>query len=384
MFRELLSCFGTIDDPRQQNKTEHKLVDILAITVCAVLTHAESFEDIALYGRLKEKWLRQFLELPGGLPSHDTIRRVFMLIDARQFETCFLTWTRQVFPQCRDTDGGVMLNQIAVDGKTLRRSFDRRHGLSPLHVVSAFATRSGLTLAQKIVGDKKGEAEVLPTLLEGLELAGALISLDALYARKGIASTIIDKGADYLIALKGNQKKDHITVSKYFSTVAFNKSMSLRPVFDAFDESHGRLTRRRAFVTTEPELLDALEGWAGLTQVIAVETITSQNRVHGGERGKITSDIRYFLTSSAISGEALAAAVRNHWAIENSLHWVLDIGFREDECRVRDRNAASNLAAIRKIAINLVKADSSVRGSIKGKRKAAGWDNSFMQKIIAL
>lgn len=381
MFRELLSCFDTIDDPRQRNKTEHKLVDILAITVCAVLTHAESFEDIALYGRLKEKWLRQFLELPGGLPSHDTIRRVFMLIDARQFEACFLAWTRQVFPQNQDTEG---INQIAVDGKTLRRSFDRRQGLSPLHVVSAFATRSGLTLAQKVVGDKKGEAELLPALLEGLELTGALISLDALYARKDIAATIVERRADYLIALKGNQKKDYIAVSQYFDTAAFSKGMLLRPIFDAFDDRHGRLTRRRAFVTTEPKLLNSLGGWTGLTQIIAVETITCQNHVHGGERGKITSDIRYFLTSAVMSGQALAAAVRNHWSIENSLHWVLDIGFREDECRVRDRNAASNLSAIRKIAINLVKADSSVKGSIKGKRKAAGWDNDFMQKIIAL
>lgn len=380
MFRELLTCFGSIEEPRQAGKVEHRLEDVLAITVCAVLTHAESFEDIELYAHHKEKWLRQFLTLPNGIPSHDTFRRVFMLIDADEFEHCFLAWTQAVFSPVGQEEP----RQIAVDGKAMRRSFDRRKGTSPLHVVSAFATQEGLTLAQKVVAKKSGEVEAFLQMLEGLNLTGALISLDALYARKTLAKEIVEQGADYLIALKKNNKKDHVQVVEYFAQTTFGRIPQTPAVFDAFDDTHGRLVRRRAFVTDDPGLISTLDGWPGLTKVIAVETISSVNHVHGGGRGEVSSDIRYFLTSATLDGAALAAAVRNHWAIENSLHWVLDIGFREDECRVRNRNAAANLSVIRKIAINLIKADKSQKGSINGRRKAAGWDNDYMQKIIGL
>ncbi len=380
MFQELLRSFGAIEEPRQESKVDHLLIDILAITVCAVLAHAETFEDIELYGKHKEKWLRQFLQLPNGIPSHDTFRRVFMLIDAEHFEACFLSWTRAVFvPPEEDA-----LRQIAVDGKSMRRSFDRRRGTSALHAVSAFATQSGVTLAQRVVAEKSGEAEVLLPLLRGLDLAGALISLDALYARKAFAGSIVDQGADYLIALKKNNKTDHARVVDHFSRTSFGKIPDTPAVYDAFDETHGRLVRRRAFVTDDPELIDDLSGWPGLHQIIAVETITSITNAHGGGRGKTKSDIRYFLTSSQADGLALASAVRAHWAIENSLHWVLDVVFREDESRLRDRNAAANLAIIRKIAVNLVKADKSAKGSVKGRRKAAGWDNDYMQKLVRL
>ena len=377
MFQELLTSFGGIEDARQEGKVDHLLIDVLAITVCAVLAHAETFEDIALYGKHKEKWLQRFLELPNGIPSHDTFRRVFMLVEAEQFEAGFLAWTRAVF---KPPENGLP-RQIAVDGKVMRRSFDRRKGNSPLHVVSAFATQSGLTLAQRVVAEKSGEVEALLPLLEGLDLTGTLISLDALYAQKKLMSKIRDQGADYLIALKKNNKKDHARVVEHFADTTFGKIPDSPAVFDAFEETHGRLTRRRAFVSSDPELIAALQEWRNVRQVIAVENITSNTNAHGGGRGETKSDIRYFLTSSSADGD-LAAAVRNHWAIENSLHWVLDVGFREDESRLRDRNAAANLAVIRKIAINLVKADKSQKGSIKGRRKAAGWDNDYMQKII--
>lgn len=378
MFQELLTSFGAIEEPRQVGKVDHLLIDVLAITVCAVLAHAETFEDIALYGKHKEKWLRKFLELPNGIPSHDTFRRVFMLVKAERFETCFLTWARSVFVPPKKGPP----RQIAVDGKTMRRSFDRRKGRSPLHVVSAFATQSGLTLAQRVVAEKSGEVEVLLPLLEGLDLTGALISLDALYAQKPLVNKIVGQGADYLIALKRNNKKDHARVVEHFAHTAFGKIPDSPAVFDAFEETHGRLTRRRAFVSNDPELITALHEWCDVRQVIAVENITSNTNAHGGGRGETKSDIRYFLTSSAADGLTLAAAVRDHWAIENSLHWVLDVGFREDECRIRDRNAAANLAVIRKIAINLVKADKTQKGSVKGRRKAAGWNNDYMQKVI--
>ena len=208
MFQELLTSFGAIEEPRQVGKVDHLLIDVLAITVCAVLAHAETFEDIALYGKHKEKWLRQFLELPNGIPSHDTFRRVFMLVEAERFEACFVAWTRAVFTPTENSSP----RQIAVDGKVMRRSFDRRKGNSPLHVVSAFATQSGLTLAQRVIAEKSGEAEALLPLLEGLDLTGALISLDALYAQKSLVAKVVEQGADYLIALKKNNKNDHARV----------------------------------------------------------------------------------------------------------------------------------------------------------------------------
>ena len=378
MFQELLTSFGAIEEPRQVGKVDHLLIDVLAITVCAVLAHAETFEDIALYGKHKKKWLRQFLELPNGIPSHDTFRRVFLLVEAERFEACFVAWTRAVF---KPPENGTP-RQIAVDGKVMRRSFDRRKGNSPLHVVSAFATQSGLTLAQRVIAEKSGEAEALLPLLEGLDLTGALISLDALYAQKSLVAKVVEQGADYLIALKKNNKSDHARVVEHFANTTFGKIPDGPAVFDAFEETHGRLTRRRAFVSSDHELIASLHEWRNVRQVIAVENITSNTNAHGGGRGETKSDIRYFLTSSSVDGLTLAAAVRNHWAIENSLHWVLDVGFREDESRLRDRNAAANLAVIRKIAINLVKADKTQKGSIKGRRKAAGWDNDYMQKII--
>jgi predicted transposase YbfD/YdcC len=380
MFRELLSSFSSIEDPRESKKREHLLLDVLAISVCAALAHAESFEDVALYGRSKRAWLSRFLSLPNGIPSHDTFRRVFMPIDVKSFERCFLDWTRAAF---REEEGAEGLRHVAVDGKTMRRSFDRRAGRSPLHVVSAFATRSGLTLAQRVVSDKSGELSVLPDLLDGLDLAGSLISLDALACRKEVASAIVDGGGDYLLALKANQKKAHASARDWFDENAFSLGGGLRPALDSFDGSHGRLTRRRAFVSGAADLIEAVGAWPGLKKVLAVETIRSVDNAPQGGAREARSEIRYCLTSAEADDATLAAAVRNHWAVENGLHWVLDVGFREDECRVRNRNAAGNLAVLRKIAVNLVKADVSRKGSIKGKRKAARWDDDFMQKIVA-
>lgn len=361
----MLDCFGQITDPRQGHKTEHRLEDILAIAVCAVLAGAESYEDIADYGHCKRDWLARFLALPNGIPSHDTFRRVFMLIDAGHFEACFLDWTRAAFNVPANDEE---FTHIAIDGKTMRRSFDRRKGLSPLHVVSAFSTGSGVTLAQRVIADKSGETTVLPALLSGLELKGSLISLDALHCHKATIEAILACEADYLIALKGNQKKAHREVQRYFKENAFDVPAKIRPIADAFDASHGRTTRRRALVCEDISALETMKGWPKLAQVMAVETITSINNIHGGGSSKVTADIRYFLTSADASPTVIAAAVRNHWAIENSLHWVLDVGFREDDSRIRDRNAAANLSVLRKIAINLVKTNTTRKGSIKRRR----------------
>jgi predicted transposase YbfD/YdcC len=373
MLKALITELETIEDPRCGWKVEHRLLDILVIAICAVLGEAESFEDIALYGRCKHTWLKGFLELPNGIPSHDTFRRVLMLVDPEAFERRFLGWVQAVF---RPADAAP--SQIAIDGKTVRRSFDRKHGRSPLHLVSAYATEHGLVLAQRATETKGGELAVLPDLLDGLDLRGSLVSLDALACRPEIAEHIVSRGGDYLLALKGNRKKAHAEVKDWFARHAFALSTSLRPCFDAFDDSHGRLVRRRVFACPDPGTFDTLADWPGLATVLAVETIRG---IPG--RGKVTAEIRHYLSSAKLAPEALAIAIRNHWRVENGLHWVLDVTFREDHSRVRERNAARNLALLRKIALNLARADTSLKASLKGKRKYAGWDDSFMATLIA-
>src|SRR5829696_2431429 len=361
MLEALISQFAQIEDPRCDWRVEHKLLDILVIAVCAVIGEAESFEDITLYGRCKRDSLQRFLELPGGIPSHDTFRRVLMLIDPERFERCFLDWIRSVFRP----DAGAP-RQIAIDGKAVRRSFDRRSGRSPLHLVSAFAVEHGLVLAQRATGAERGELTVLPSLLDGLELRGCLVSLDALACRPEIAAQIADRGGDYLLALKGNQNKAHAEVKRWFETNAFALGGSLQPCFDAFDDGHGRLVRRRVFACTELGPLAAVQRWRGLTAVLAIENIRGING-----SGKVTAEIGYYLSSSELPPAQLAAAIRSHWAIENGLHWVLDVGFNEDASRVRERNAVRNLALLRKIALNFARANTTLKASLKSKRKSA-------------
>src|SRR5215212_886746 len=373
MLETLIDNFARIEDPRCDWRVEHKLLDILVIAICAVIGEAESFEDIALYGRCKRNWLQRFLELPGGIPSHDTFRRVLMLIDPEHFERCFLDWVRSVFR----VEAGAP-RQIAIDGKAVRRSFDRRSGRSPLHLVSAFAVEHGLVLAQRATDAKKGELTVLPDLLDGLDLRGCLASLDALACRPEAAERITCRGGDYLLALKGNQKKAHAEVKRWFEANAFSPGGSLRPCCDAFDDGHGRLVRRRVFACTGREPLAAARHWPSLTTVLAIENIRGING-----SGKVTAEVRYYLSSSKLPPTQLASAIRSHWAIENGLHWVLDVGFNEDASRVRERNAARNLALLRKIALNFARANTTLKASLKGKRKSAAWDNDFMATLIA-
>jgi predicted transposase YbfD/YdcC len=373
MLQALIAELASIEDPRCGWKVEHRLIDILVIAVCAVLGEAETFEGIALYGRCKEAWLRGFLALPNGIPSHDTFRRVFMLIDPDAFERSFLGWVRAVF---RPEEDGP--RQVAIDGKTVRRSFDRKKGRSPLHLVSAYATEGGLVLAQRAAESKGGEPAAIPDLLDGLDLRGCLVSLDALACQPGVAERITGRGGDYLLALKGNRRKAHAEVKAWFAANAFVLGAPLRPVFDAFDDGHGRLVRRRVFAYPDVGVFTTLKDWPGLRAVLAVETIRG---IPG--RGKVTAEIRHYLSSAALPPEALAVAIRSHWRIENGLHWVLDVTFREDASRVRERNAARNLALLRKIALNLARADGSLKASLRGKRKYAGWDDAFMATLIA-
>lgn len=368
--RNLVEEFSALEDPRCGGKVEHRLIDILVIAICAVIAGAESWEDIALYGRSKIGWLGTFLSLPNGIPAHDTFRRVFMLIDTGRFEACFEAWARSF---------GASLDRevVAIDGKTIRGSFDRGREQGPLHVISAWASDRKLVLGQRQVGDKSNEITAIPELLDVLDIKGAIVTLDAMGCQRAIASKILERGADYLVTLKANQGKKHRAVQELCETTCFSRSATHRPVHDEFDDGHGRLVRRRVFVCPDAIELEPLRDWPGLKTVLAVETIRSVNG-----SGKTEAEIRYFLSSSADQPEVLAKAIRQHWQIENSLHWVLDVTFNEDHCRIRDRNAVQNFSLLRKIAINLVRRHQTSKASLKGRRKMAAWDNRYMEQVL--
>src|SRR5918993_10993 len=371
MIEGLAACFTGLEDPRETRRCDHQLVDILVIAVCAVIACAESWEDIELYGRSKRAWLETFLALPNGIPSHDTFRRVFTLIDPDAFEACFTRWAQSLA-------GGVEREVVAVDGKTLRRPGSRRHGRGPLHLVSAWASAQGLALGQRAVDGKSNEVTAIPELLDTLHLDGCIVTLDAMGCQKDIAARIRAKAADYLLVLKANHGHAFEAVREHFERTCFGRGSGGRPVFDAFDEGHGRLARRRVFLDPAAKDLEPLRGWPELSAVLAVETIRGVSGT-----GKVEAEIRYFLTSCGDDPAVLARAIRRHWARENWLHWVLDLTFREDDSRVRDRTAARNLALLRKIALNLVGRDRTSQTSLRGRRKKAAWNDDYMLRIIA-
>ena len=370
MLERLIEHFSTLNDPRCEGKVAHRLTDIIVIAICAVIACAESWEDIALYGRSKEEWLRNFLALPNGIPSHDTFRRVFMLIDADAFEGRFIAWVQ----------GIVQLEKqevIAIDGKTIRHSFDRKREQAALHLVSAWASQQRLVLGQRRVDGKSNEITAIPELLELLDLKQTLVTIDAMGCQKTIAQQIVDRGADYLLGLKANQGRAYAAVQAHFDHLCFQRGATLRPIHDAFDETHGRLVRRRVFISSEAAMLPELAQWLNLHAVLAVESIRSING-----KNTVDSEIRYFLSSSTADAPPLAQAIRQHWSIENNLHWVLDVNFREDDSRLRHPDATRNMALLRKIAINLISQDRSIKNSLRAKRKRAAWDNEYMQQLL--
>jgi predicted transposase YbfD/YdcC len=356
-----------VEDPRCSGKVEHRLVEVLVIAVCAVLACAESWDDIALYGRSKLAWLRTFLDLPNGTPSHDTFRRVFMLIDPDAFEAGFSAWVGSLADRFER-------EVVAIDGKTIRRSFDHGRDQSPLHVVSAWASGQGLVLGQRCVDGKSNEITAVPELLDQLALQNSIVTLDVMGCQTAIAEKTLARGGDYLLTLKGNHPLAHAAVVEHFDQRCFRRGAASRADCDAFDGTHGRLVRRRVFASTEAAALEALSGWPGLRTVLAVESIRSVNSAPI----KVESEIRYFLSSCPDSPAVLGQAVRSHWAIENTLHWVLDVTFREDDSRVRDRTAARNLALLRKIALNIVGRDTTTKASVRARRKKAAWNDAYM------
>jgi predicted transposase YbfD/YdcC len=325
------------------------------------------------FGRAKEKWLRKFLELPFGIPSHDTFRAVISRIDPHKFSECFISWAAAIH---EITNGEV----IALDGKTLRRSFDKATGQNALHIVSAWATGSGMTLGQVRVDKKSNEITAIPKLLELLEIKGCIVTIDAIGCQKDIAEKIIDKGGDYVLCLKGNQSGLHEDVKWFFEEIERSGFGDLEHrYFESVEKDHGRIEIRKCWMV-EADAITWLgeqgHAWKGLKSLAAIK---AERRIDG----KIATETRYFISSLTGSAEQLAMAARGHWGIENSLHYVLDVTMNEDKNRIRKDHAPENLAILRKIAINSIKRESSSpKSSVRSRIKKAGWDDSYLEKIL--
>ena len=364
--------FAGVTDPRVERTRRHLLCDILLIVLCATLAGAEGFCDIAEWAQTKEGWLRTFLDLPGGIPSHDTFARVFRRLDPKELHACFLRWLESLVTR-ED-------QPIAIDGKTLRRSFDGSGTGRALHVVSAFAADGlGLVLGQVAVDDKSNEITAIPELLRLLDLKHAVVTIDAMGCHKAIAAQILSQGGDYLLALKGNHPTLCEDVGRLFgdgTALAAQKPTRAETV----EKDHGRIETRRAVALAATALFGGIRGlaaWAGVQSVAMVE---ARREPAGG--GAASVERRYFLSSLPPDAARLLAVARGHWAIENNLHWMLDVHFDEDRCRVRKDHAPLNLATVRRVALSLAKRDTHSKTSVRLRLKRAGWDDAYLFRLL--
>lgn len=365
---DFLDIFGQLDDPRIDRKKLHPLPEILLLTLCAVICGAESWDDIETFGESKLVFLRQYLPYENGVPSDDTLRRFFRAIDSAQFQRLFIEWIREwLSPE-------VANKVVAIDGKTLRGSHDA--GQSPIHLVSAFASEAGIVLGQVKTSEKSNEITAIPELLEWLDVRGAIVTIDAMGCQKAIAGKIIDKGGDYLLALKGNQSSLHEDVRLHFEQPS-SVSLIRMTCAETIDKGHGRIEVRQCRLSTDIDWLrERHPEWKNLNSIVAINS----ERLDGTT---MSQETRYFISSSLSSAAQMLAAVRMHWGIENQLHWVLDMSFGEDQSRIRKDNAPTNVAIIRHAALNMIRQAKKKRLSIKLMRKAAGWDDSVLTEILA-
>lgn len=365
----ICECFSPVDDPRIERNKKHLLLDIIAIAICAVVSGADDWVAVAEFGQNKIDWLRQFLALPHGIPSHDTFGKVFARICPNQFSQCFLDWVQQVFEV---TDGQI----IPIDGKTLRRSHDRSGGKAAIHMVSAWAAANQIVLGQVKTEEKSNEITAIPQLLRLLDIKGCIVTIDAMGCQTEIAAQIIDQQGDYVLALKGNQSSVHDAVIAFFQDPRLEQD----PDFtlhhhQSTDGGHGRVEIRRYRCCSDIDWLDETGRWKDLQSICEV---TSERHV-GNE---ISQEIRYFIGSIKPDPKLWARAVRDHWGIENKLHWRLDVAFREDDSRVRKGHGPENFAVLRHLALNLITQETSTKASIKSKRYRAALSDEYRLKVL--
>lgn len=366
----IIENFADLDDPRHYNR-RHLLMDIIVIAICAVICGADDWEAVEEFGKDKRDWFEQFLELPHGIPSHDTFRRVFAVLDAEQFQTCFIEWIKAVH---EITDGQI----VPIDGKMLRRSHDKTLGKKAIHMVSAWAVENQLVLGQVKVDDKSNEITAIPQLLDLLEIAGCIVTIDAMGCQKEISKKIIGNDADYVLALKENQGGLYEDAQELFN-YAEETEFADCDYHKTVEKNHGRIEIRECWTISSPDYmvyLRNLSDWANLRTIVMVK----RERRLGL---KVETEVKYYISSLLSSAQRILNAVRGHWGIENQLHWVLDIAFREDECRLRKGNGAQNFAVLRHIALNLLRQEGTCKRGIRTKRLKAGWNPDYLSKVLA-
>ena len=360
--------FVELTDPRRRDVI-YPLLNVVVIAVCAVICGADDFVAIAEFGRKKREWLGRFLDLKSGIPSHDRFNAILAAIKPAEFEKCLLSWITALH---EITEGQV----VAIDGKTLRRSFDTATGKAAIHMVSAWATANHITLGQVVVDAKSNEITAIPKLLEMLELSGALVTIDAMGCQTEIAQKIVDAGADYVLAVKENQPTLHAGIEQHFDDHVdddFARTKVRR--YETTEQGHGREETRWYYVCPVPENLPDRSRWAHLKAIGIAMSNTQRD-------GKDCNEVRYYILSKYLSGRRFAEAVRDHWAIENRLHWQLDVTFQEDQCRVRKGHADANLSILRRTALSLLKNESTLKVGIKNKRLTAAWDEAYLEKVL--
>lgn len=365
--------FGEITDPRIERTKRHKLIDIITIALCGVICGAESWVDIEMFGKVKKEWLSTFLDLPNGIPSHDTFGRVFSKIDPQEFEKSFMEWVRAIYEV---TQGQV----IAIDGKQLRGSQASGNGKKAIYMVSAWASENQIVLGQQKVDEKSNEITAIPELLKLLDIAGCIVTIDAIGTQTEIARAIIEKKGDYLLAVKENQGHLFEDIHTLF---AVDKLTNFKDgpyqYVKTTNKDHGRIEIRQCWAISDPEYLATIrdyQRWTGLKSLVRIE---SERKI--GDKSEV--QVSYYISSLNNDAKKLLGAKRSHWGVENKLHWVLDIAFDEDHCRVRKDNAPQNFAIIRHMALNLLKSEHSIKNGIKGKRLRCGWDPNYLMLVLS-
>lgn len=365
----LIDYFSDMEDPRLDRKKLHLLTDIIMIAILSVISGSSSWAEMEVFGKCREKWLRRFLALPNGIPSHDTFGRVFSLMDLKQFQNCFINWTnglRSFFSK----------ELIAIDGKCLRRSFSSADANNPIHIVSAWGHKNRLILGQVKVDEKSNEITAIPQLLQSLWVKGCIITIDAMGCQKDIAREIVERKADYVLAVKGNQETLYKQIQAHFDQGA-ETTGHVHDLWKTEETGHGRIDIREYHVFNDIQWLGVRQQWPGIMAVGAVCSIRQTQK-------KETIEARFYIMSRPFSAKDFAAAVRYHWGIENKVHWALDVTFREDDCRIRDKNGPANMAVLRHVAMNILRSDTTCKLGFKGKQFQAALSLEYLENILNL